>query len=221
VKNNTFARVVLCLAVLVLASATLFAQTVPGVITINGGKNTVALKAPTKTATIPHKEPAGNFYTDFTSGSSPYICNVGYTISDGSPINTEYTSASQFVSKKTGTTTAIRIAVGFVAGTNGANVVLDKDCAGVPCGTVDKTNLCKGTISNLPVFGQSCTQIERMKCTAKLVKNHKYWVYVQSPANTWDAWNLANTATGTTAESTNDGAWVAGSGGSLGAFAVR
>jgi hypothetical protein len=219
--KNTSARVVLCVAVLALASATLFAQTVPGVVTINGGKNTVSLKAPTKTASIPNHEPGGAFYTNFVSGSSPYICNTGYTVSDGSPINTEYSPASQFVSTKTGTTTAIRIAVGFVTGTNGATVILDKDCAGIPCGKVDKTNLCKGNISNLPTFGQSCTQIEHVKCAAKLKKGKPYWVYVQSDANSWDAWNLANTATGNTAESTNDAAWVAGSGGSLGAFAVK
>jgi hypothetical protein len=215
-------RAVLCVAVLSLASVTLLAQqaTLPGVTTINGGRNTVALKS-SKPSTRIHREPTSTaFYSNIQSGSSPYNCDSGYTVSDGSPINTEYSPASEFTSKQTGTTSSIHVAIGFVEGTNGATVILDKNCAGVPCGTIDKTNLCKGTVSNLPTFGQSCTQVEKLKCVANLIKGHKYWVYVQSPANTWDAWNLANTAQGGVDESTNDGTWSMGSG-SLGAFAVR
>jgi len=214
---------VFCVAVLVFASVTLLAQNPPGgIITINGGKTTVALssnhKAPTR---LTHEPWHGGFYSNFGSSSSPYICNVGYTVSDGSPINTEYTPASQFVSNKTGSTSSILIAVGFVTGTNGARVSLDKDCNGVPCGTVDKTHLCAGNISKLPTFGQSCNRAERFKCVAKLTKGQPYWVYVEAPDNSWDAWNLADTATGTTGESTNDGTWATGSGGSLGAFSVK
>lgn len=220
--KKAFARAILCVIVLALASVTLLAQTVPGVVTINGGKNTVALHVSKQPATKKFFEPAGKpFYTDFVSGSSPYQCNVGYTVSDGAPINTEFTPASQFTSAKSGTTASIKVAVGFVTGTNGAIVILDKDCKGMPCGTVDKTHLCTAKISKLPTFGQSCTQVERLKCVTKLAKGKNYWVYVQTPANTWDAWNLANTATGNTAESTNDGTWALGSGGSLGAFSVQ
>ena len=220
--KKAFARAVLCVAVLALASVTLLAQTVPGVVTINGGKNTVVLHSGSRSATQKHVEPAGKpFFTDFVSGSTPYNCFVGYTVSDGAPINTEFTPASQFTSAKTGTTSAIRIAASFVTGTNGARVTLDKDCKGVPCGTVDKTHLCRGTISSLPPAGQQCTVIKAFKCVAQLTKGKNYWVYMESPANSWEVFDLANTAIGTNGESTNDAAWVVGSGGSLGAFSVR
>jgi len=220
--KKAFARAVLCVAVLALASVTLLAQTVPGVVTINGGKNTVVLHTGSRSATQKHVEPAGKpFFTDLVSGSNPYNCFVGYTVSDGAPINTEYTPASQFTATKSGTTATIRIAASFVTGTNAARVSLDKDCKGMPCGTIDKTHLCVAKISNLPPAGQQCTVIKRFKCVAKLTKGKNYWVYVESPANSWEVFDLANTAVGTTGESMNDAAWTVGSGGSLGAFSVQ
>src|SRR4029077_4822966 len=155
--KKAMTRAILGLAVLALASVTLLAQAVPGTITINGGKNTVAMHVSKQPASKKFVEPAVKpFYSNFVAGATPYQCGVGYTVSDGAPINQEFTPASQFVSSKAGTTASIRIAVGFVTGTNGARVTLDKDCKGSPCGTIDKTHLCRGTIKNLVTFGQSC-----------------------------------------------------------------
>jgi hypothetical protein len=222
-KGTVLARTLLCLAVLALAGGTALAQdSSTGVITINGGRTTVAMRPQSEPeAPLYIPSPGIPFYNDFTPGSSPYICSIGYTVSDGSPINVEQTPASQFMSRKTGTSSSITIAVGLSAGTNVDRVTLDKDCAGVPCGTVDKTHLCRGTIRNMPSFGTHCTTVEHLQCTANLTKGNLYWVYVESSANSASAWNLANTAVGPTGLSTDDGAWTISSGRSLGAFAVR
>jgi hypothetical protein len=129
---------------LALASATLLAQnaTMPGVITINGGRNTISMKAPTHIVNPPLKPVAHPFYDNI--GTTGYQMGSGYTVSDGNPIATEYTPGSQFVSLKSGTTHKISVGYGFVTGTNGGRVTLDKDCKGIPCGTIDKTHLCRG-----------------------------------------------------------------------------
>lgn len=222
-KNTVLARTLLCLTVLALAGVTAVAQdSSTGVITINGGRTTVAMRPQSQPAAQPYvPSPGKPFYNDLTTGSSPYNCKIGYTVSDGSPINSENTPASRFMSGKSGTSSSITIAVGLTAGTNFARVTLDKDCAGVPCGTVDKTHICRGNIKNMPNFGSSCTTVEKLNCKAKLTKGNLYWVYVESAANSADAWNLANTAVGLTGLSVDDGAWTISSGRSLGAFAVK
>jgi hypothetical protein len=193
-------KTLFCLALLALASVTVVAQTVPGVITINGGRQTVALGAQS-TAHVANPQPASPFFTDL---DAPYNCSTGWTVSDGSPINAENGPASEFVSLKSGRVNSITVAVGFVTGNNTATVILDKECGregngDLPCGTIDKTNICKGTITNMPPFGQNCTQTETIKCgrNARLKKGQHAWVYIQtgptgtSADNSWLAWNWA------------------------------
>jgi hypothetical protein len=220
-RSMTLVRAILCVAVLAFASVTLFAQTVPGIVTINGGKNIVALHG---SSSAEEPVPLIPFYSDFVAGGNPYNCNLGYTVSEaGSSVGAEYTPASQFVSAKTGVTATVRVAVGWAAGANGARVTLDLDCGGTPCG-VDTKYLCRGNIGRLPTFGSSCTQVETLKCRAQLVKGRKYWVYVEAPIppnNTLEGWNLANVAVGTVADSINDGAWVPAANKPLGAFSVQ
>jgi hypothetical protein len=89
-----------------------------------------------------------------------------------------------------------------VEGTYGAIVVLDKDCNNLPCGKIDKTHLCMGTISNLYNAG-SAYHVEKFSCKTKLTAGKLYWVYVESDANSWLAWDLS-AATGGLIEGTND-----------------
>jgi len=98
--------------------------------------------------------------------------NFGWTVSDGSPINTEYTPANQIIALKSGTTKKVGVTAAFVEGTNGAIVFLDKDCKNLPCGTIDKTHICQGKIKNLYNAGSQYT-VETLKCTAKLTKGSK------------------------------------------------
>jgi hypothetical protein len=219
VKQSAFAKTLLGLAVLTLISVTALAADNKSTITINGGRTTVIMKAPAHVVNHPIKPPAHPFYNNIGTGG--YDEGEGYTISDGSPIGTEYTPGIQFVSLKSGTTAKISVGVGFVEGTNGANVYLDKDCKGIPCGKIYKTDLCKGKIHNLYTFGDSSTQTESFKCAVPLKKGKPYWVYVASKDNSWLAWNLALTATCGVIEGTN-GVWGSPSqGASCGALIVK
>lgn len=208
-------NIVLCLALLALAMTAFAAD--HSVVTINGGRQSVVMH-PMQQHNVKLHPPANPFYDDI--GTTGYNCCSGWTVSDGSPINTEYTPANQFVSLKSGTTKKVSVGVGFVEGTNGGVVILDKDCKNLPCGTIDKTHLCKGNIKNLPTFGQSSSQVENIKCAAKLTKGKNYWVYVQSPANTWTAWNLT-TSLGGFVEGTNDVWGSYSSGSSMAAITVK
>lgn len=216
-KKTAATRVLLCMAVLMLVGVTALAAENKSTILINGGRTTVSMTAPA--ARHFTKPPANPFYDDIAGAG--YQAGVGWTVSDGAPINTEYTPGNQIVSLKSGITKKIQVGVGFVTGTNGGIVVLDKDCSGIPCGTIDKTHLCKGNIKNLYVFGQSSTAVESFKCVATLKKGKSYWVYVQSLGNSWLAWNLSNSATGGLIEGTNDVWGTPSSGANVGALTIK
>lgn len=221
-KKTAATRVLIYVALLMLVGGTALARdTKSSTITINGGRTTVNMKAPSKMVNHAIKAPASPFYDNI--GNTGYTAGVGWTVSDGSPIGTEYTPGNQIVSLKSGRVHKISVGVGFVTGTNGGIVVLDKDCAGIPCGTIDKTHMCKGKISNLYVFGQSSTQTETIKCgkTVKLKKGKPYWVYIQSLSDSWLAWNLSLTATGGLIEGTDDVWGSPSSGQPVGALTIQ
>jgi hypothetical protein len=215
-KGTMIARGLLCLAVLTLVGVTALAEdNSKSNITINGGRNTVFMGTHSQRAAV---KPCvkGKFYDNICGGS--INIDDGWTVSDGSPINTEYTPANQIVALKTGTTRRLGVTVSFVTGTNGGIVVLDKDCKNLPCGTIDKTHLCQGTIKNLYNAG-SQYHVESFKCAAKLTKGKLYWVYVESDANSWLAWDLS-AATGGLVEGTNDAWGTYSSGASVGGLAI-
>ncbi len=215
-KGTMIARALLCLVVLTLVGATALAEdNSKSTITINGGRNTVFMGTPSHQAAV---KPCtkGKFYDNICGGS--VTNSSGWTVSDGSPINTEYTPANQIIALKSGTTKKVGVTVGFVTGTNGAIVILDKDCKNLPCGTIDKTHLCKGTLKNLFSFGSQYT-VETFKCATTLKKGKAYWVYIQSDANSWLAWNTS-AATGGLIEGTNDVWGSYSSGASVGGLAI-
>jgi hypothetical protein len=215
-KGTMIARTLLGLGALTLIAATaMAADNAKSNITINGGRNTVFMGAPSHVA---ESKPCtkGKFYDNICNGS--INIDEGWTVSDGSPINTEYTPANQIIALKSGTTKKLGVTVAFVTGTNGAIVTLDKDCKNLPCGTIDKTHLCVGKIKNLYNAGNPYT-VENMKCVAKLTKGKAYWVYVQSDANSWLAWDLS-AATGGLIEGTNDVWGTYASGQSVGGVAI-
>jgi len=209
-------RILIALAVLMLISATaLAADNSKSNITINGGVNTVFMGAHSHQAAVKACT-KGKFYDNICGGS--INIDEGWTVSDGSPIGTEYTPANQIVALKTGTTKKVGVTVSFVTGTNGAIIVLDKDCNNAPCGTIDKTNLCKGKIKNLYNAGNQYV-VETFACKAKLTKGKAYWAYVQSDANSWLAWDLS-AATGGLMEGTNDVWGTYSSGQPVGGLAI-
>jgi hypothetical protein len=219
-KGKALAPTLLGLAVLMLIGTTVLAQDNKSTtITINGGRTTVQMKAPSKMVHNKIKPAVNPFYDSMSGG---YDEGVGWTVSDGSPIDTEFTPGNQFISLKTGTTTEIKVGIGWVEGTYKEGiVVLDKDCNGVPCGTIDKTNLCSGRVYNLPTFGSSSVICRTMKCSAKLTKGTPYWVYVQGTNNSWVAWNLSTSALGGFIEGTNDVWGTPSSNASVGAMTIE
>jgi hypothetical protein len=209
---------VICFA-LVALSAVAFAADAQKSITINGGRNTVFMGARSRqAAAAPCTK--GKFYDNICDGTID--TGEGWTISDGSPINTQYTPANQITALKSGTTTKVGVTVGFVEGTNGATVYLTKDCKNVPCSSPDgkpkKDVLCSGKITNLFDFG-SAYAVETFKCKAKLTKGKLYWAFVDSDDNSWLAWDLSG-ATGGLIEGTNDVWGTYGSGESVGGLAI-
>jgi hypothetical protein len=218
-KKIAATRVLFCLAVLMFVGVTALAQDSKSTtITINGGRTTVSMKAPSKIVHNPIKPPVKPFYNNVGTG---YQAGTGWTVSDGSPINTEYTPGNQIVSLKSGTTKKISVGLGFVTGTNGGIVTLDRDCKGVPCGTIDKTKLCRGKVKNLPTFGSTSTTVVSFKCVATLKKGKPYWVYIESLGNSWLAWNLSSSAVGGLIEGTNDVWGAPSSSQPVGALTIR
>jgi hypothetical protein len=217
-KGTVLARTLLGLAVLMLIGATALAAD-KSTITINGGRTTVQMKAPSKVVHNKIKPPVNPFYDSVGTG---YDMGVGYTTSDGSPIGTEYSPGIQFIALKSGTTKKVSVGLGWVEGTfKEGIVVLDKDCKGIPCGTIDKTNLCMGKVFNLPTFGSTATTVRSFNCAVKLTKGKPYWVYVASTNNSWLAWNLAATALGGVIEGTNDVWGTPSSNSSVGAVRIN
>ena len=221
-KKIGLARTLLGLAVLTLIGVTALAEdNSKSTITINGGRQTVYMKAPSH---VDAKKPCtpATFYDNICNGN--INIGSGWTISDGSPINTEYTPGNQIISLAGGTTTKISVAVGFVEGGNGGIIDLDADCSGVPCGgTNGGKHLCQGRIKNLYTFGDTVVP-ETFKCVATLTKGNPYWVYVRTGgsgrANAWLAWNLSEVATGGFIEGTNDVWGTPSSGQSVGGLAI-
>ena len=201
-KGRIIARALLGLAVLTLIGVTALAQdNSKSTITINGGRQTVFMKAPSHVNTAKTPCTKGEFYDNICDGTIGI--SEGYTISDGSPINTEYTPAAQIKVLKAGTTAKVGVTVGFVEGTNGAIVDVDKDCKNLPCGIPDGgKHICQGRIKNLFTFGNAYT-VEKITCKVAVKKGERLWVYVQSDANSWLAWDIS-AALGGGVEGTND-----------------
>jgi hypothetical protein len=202
---------VIYLALLLLGSMPVLAQdSKSGIVHINGGATTVAMK-PSAQQSAPAQGievPANPFYDNIgTSGYQPYI---GWTVCDGvSACGGEWTPANRITSLKTGTTKKVSVGLGWVKGTNRSLVILTTDCKNKPCTTPDGApkgkRLCQGTVKNMPVFSDTSTQVVSFSCVAKLTKGKNYWVYIQAPAKSELSWNYSNSAHAGVVLGENDG----------------
>ena len=191
---------VVWIALLLLGSMTVLAQdSKSGVIHINGGATTVAMRASAQQLANAKgiAAPANPFYNNIgTGGYQPY---VGWAVCDGvSSCGAEWTPANRIKSLKTGTTKKITLGLGFVQGTNRSLVILSADCKNLPCispdGAPKGKRLCQGTVKNMPIFSDTNSQVVSFNCVAKLTKGKNYWVSVLSPANSDLAWNYSSSA---------------------------
>jgi hypothetical protein len=192
-------RFAICSALLVLGSMTVLAQdNKSGIIHINGGATTVAIRPSAQQPNAKGIEPPANPFYD-NIGSSGYQQYVGYAVCDGiSSCGGEWTPANQITSLKTGTTKKITLGLSFVQGTNRSLVILTKDCKNKPCtnpdGAPQANRLCQGTVKNMPIFSDSNTQVVSFGCAAQLTKGKKYWVLIVAPPDADLAWNFSISA---------------------------
>jgi hypothetical protein len=138
-------------------------------------------------------------------GSGGYNCCSGWTVSAaGSVIGTQYWPAIQITPTKSGKVKSIAAGVGYVTGTNAAELAIYADASGVP-----GKMLWSADVSDLPTFGSTSTATVTAKVKkVKLKANTPFWVAVQTDANspdTWDAWNQSETTNAPLAENSGSG----------------
>jgi hypothetical protein len=213
---------VICLGVLAVASVNAMAEDSGSrTITINGGKNSVYMGT-TEPPHIVKPIVCVGFHDNICRHG--YVAKIGWTVSDGSPVNFEWSPANQFKSAKSGTTRKITVGLGFIAGTNSTLIELVEDCHNKPCTNPDglpkSKQLCHGTVNNMPTFGTTGTTVVSFKCVAKLTKGTNYWILMQSPANSWMAWNTSDAALGLGYLGEND-SWVDDGTQPMGALTVQ
>jgi len=162
-----------------------------GVITINGGRNTILMRDASQIitpATVPSSKLV-KIYSNLGKGSQVYnaVAGVGILGTDaGQPWPQEV--GSGFRPTANHLVTEIRVGATYVQGTNVLVVSLNQDNQGIPGKPLHTWHF-----SNLPVFGDCCT-LETAKYAKGIpVKKGKlYWV-VLSPKkqfqDTYDVWN--------------------------------
>ncbi|HEY3778416.1 MAG TPA: hypothetical protein VGL35_10205 [Rhizomicrobium sp.] len=137
-------------------------------------------------------------------GSGGYNCCNGWTIGGPSSVVGQVWSADQITPTKKAKVTKIVVGVGYVTGSNAAELAIYSDASGVP-----GTMLWSGDVSNLPGFGSTGTMTVQATVTGVKVKANKpIWVAVQTDANsadTWDAWNDSNTTNAPLAQNSGSG----------------
>ena len=192
-----------------------------GAITINGGRNTILMRAPSEPI-VPAVRPSANLveiYSNLGKGSKVYNAISGYGILgvDAGQPWPEWVGCG-FRPKADHTVTEIQVGATYDQGTNTLLVSLNEDNNGIPGKALHTWHF-----SNLPVFGQCCTlQTVKYAKGIPVKKGKLYWV-VLSPQkkfqDTYDVWN--NNFAGTQGTfSNNIGSGWASSYQVLGAFGV-
>ena len=192
-----FKRAFLTLTVLALASLTAFAASKEGVVVSKDGRTTIATKRTASVARVVSND-AGlvsifdNIGTAYPKGS--YWCCEGYTITGPTALSgfPEYWEAGAFTPSANHTVTKVKVAVGFVEGTNGLVLGLYSDSGGVPGKALKTWNL-----SGLPNFGSCCVVESKSDATGIAVTaGTQYWVVLKTNAKettTWAAFNVNDT----------------------------
>lgn len=197
--KSTFARVVLCLAVLAFSLTALAAS--KDVVLSKDGKKTVFTGAPSK-ASKPYAEPDaasviyGNLATKYPDGV--YWCCEGATITGpdnflDSNLFPGYFEAAGFTPSASANVTKIKVAVGWVNyGETYTDVILslNNDSAGVPGTVIKKWKVQIGSVA----FGSCCT-VESKSGTIPVTAGTPYWVVLstEKKSDVWAAWNIDDT----------------------------
>jgi len=192
-----------------------------GAITINGGRNTILMRAPSEPI-VPAVRPSANLveiYSNLGKGSKVYNAISGYGILgvDAGQPWPEWVGCG-FRPKADHTVTEIQVGATYDQGTNTLLVSLNEDNNGIPGKALHTWHF-----SNLPVFGQCCTlQTAKYAKGIPVKKGKLYWVVLRPQhqfKDTYDVWN--NNFAGTQGTfSNNIGSGWASSYQVLGAFGV-
>jgi hypothetical protein len=162
-----------------------------GVITINGGRNTILMRAPSEPF-VPAVRPSSKLveiYSNLGKGSKVYNAISGYGIlgpDAGQPW--PQSVGCGFRPKANHTVTEIQVGATWVQGTNSLVVSLNEDDKGIPGKALHTWRF-----SKLPVFGKCCTlQTAKYAKGIPVKKGKLYWVVLspqQQFKDTYDVWN--------------------------------
>jgi hypothetical protein len=204
------ARALLCLALWMLVAVTAQAwQSREGIIRINGGSMTVALRpSPQKIEQSP-ADPASlvTIYSDLGTGNTVYLPNIGWSVAGPGAAGGQVATATPFTPKRNFNLVLIKVAILTVSGTNGVTLSLNRDNNGAP-GTAIKT----WNLVNLPLFPSCCRlDLARLKKTVRVKKGVPYWLVASTGKTTQDAsdsWNMnSRSIFGTVGQQFNNGSW--------------
>lgn len=162
-----------------------------GAITINGGRNTILMRAPSQpfvpAVTAPSK--LVRIYSNLGKGKEVYNAISGYGIlgpDAGQPW--PQSVGCGFRPKADHTVTEIQVGATYVQGTNALVVSLNEDNKGIPGKALQTWHF-----SKLPVFGQCCAlQTAKYAKGIPVKKGKLYWVVLspqQQFKDTYDVWN--------------------------------
>jgi hypothetical protein len=162
-----------------------------GVITINGGRNTILMRAPSEPF-VPAVRPSPTLveiYSNLGKGSKVYNAISGYGIlgpDAGQPW--PQSVGCGFRPKANHTVTEIQVGATWVQGTNSLVVSLNEDDKGIPGKALHTWHF-----SKLPVFGKCCAlQTAKYAKGIPVKKGKLYWVVLspqQQFKDTYDVWN--------------------------------
>jgi hypothetical protein len=194
--NRTIERVIVGVALLLLVSVAAFTASKNGVIVSDNGR-TVMVKARAQQATATDQSDANlvkiydNLGAAYPKGI--YWCCEGATISGpNSPGNVEWWDGVAFTPSANHVVTKIKLALGYLGGTNEVIVSVNNDANGIP-GTAIKT----WKVKNLVAGGTCCTvAVITDQSGIAVTSGVQYWITVTTNADDKDAflfWNVNDT----------------------------
>jgi hypothetical protein len=193
-------RIVLCLALLIIASSAVSAQkqkagtsAVTTAVTTKDKKTTI-VTTPSGVRTPYVDDNAGlsvifsNLATDYPNGL--YWCCQGVTVSGpNSPFFVEWWHAAAFTPTTNATVAKVTVSVGYLAGNGKINLSLNADDGGIPGAVLEQWTLYK-----LGEAGTCCTVQSRKTAGVALTAGQQYWIVASTDADSsvWAAWNQAD-----------------------------
>lgn len=216
-KRSFISSLLLCGALLMIASGMLAAQDGEGIIRINGGSMTIALHPNPQKIEQPAEDSASfvTIYSDLGTETNVYLPSIGWSVTGPEVPGGKVESATPFTPKHDFNLVLIKVAILTASGTNGVTLSLNQDSGGKP-GTAIRT----WNLVNLPEFPGCCNlDLARLEETVRVEKGVQYWVVASTDDATQDAsdsWNMNSLSIfGTVGQRFGNGAWEVTEGSAL------